>query len=134
MCDDNDYAGFPQGSDGISSLEQWGAVKATGDQRRVADAIYPQQPIIALVYVCAPIAQPIDFVFSGISHVDGTTTAAINAAIDEVFSLRASPVAKFCGHHCCWPLGKSLALGGLLCNLRQPILSCKPVNSPLGVQ
>ncbi len=94
MCDDNDHGGFPQGTDGISSLEEWGAVKATGDQGRVADAIYPQQPIIALVYVCAPVAQAIDFVISGISYADSTTTAAINTAIDEVFFTEGQPGGK----------------------------------------
>ncbi|AKP34894.1 baseplate J/gp47 family protein [Yersinia aleksiciae] len=94
MCDDNDHDGFPQGSDGISSLETWGAVKATGDQGRVADSIYREQPIIALVYVCAPIAQPIDFIISGIPSADSETTAAINAAIDEVFFTEGEPGGK----------------------------------------
>lgn len=88
-----------------------GAVKATGDQGRVADAIYPQQPIIALVYVCAPVAQAIDFVISGISYADSTTTAAINTAIDEVFSPEGNPVEKSCGRRCCWPLAKYLEAG-----------------------
>lgn len=114
MCDDNDYAGFPQGSDGISSLEQWGAVKATGDQGRVADAIYPQQPIIALVYVCAPIAQPIDFVFSGISHVDSTTTAAINAAIDEVFFAEGEPGGKILWSSLLLAIGEVPGTGGFI--------------------
>ncbi|MDN0109047.1 baseplate J/gp47 family protein [Yersinia mollaretii] len=94
MCDDNDHDGFPQGSDGISSLESWGAVKATGDQGRVADRIYLEQPIIALVYVCAPVAQPIDFIISGIPYADNETTAAINAAIDEVFFTEGEPGGK----------------------------------------
>ena len=34
MCDGNDKTnhGFPVGTDGVSQLEEWGAVKATGDQ------------------------------------------------------------------------------------------------------
>ncbi|CFQ94640.1 putative bacteriophage protein [Yersinia frederiksenii] len=114
MCDDNDYAGFPQGSDGISSLEKWGAVKASGDQRRVADAIYPQQPIIALVYVCAPVAQPIDFVISGISHADSATTAAINAAIDEVFFTEGEPGGKILWSSLLLAIGEIAGTGGFI--------------------
>ncbi len=114
MCDDNDYAGFPQGSDGISSLEEWGAVKASGDQRRVADAIYPQQPIIALVYVCAPVAQPIDFVISGISHADSATTAAINTAIDEVFFTEGEPGGKILWSSLLLAIGEVAGTGGFI--------------------
>lgn len=114
MCDDNDYAGFPQGSDGISSLEKWGAVKASGDQRRVADAIYPQQPIIALVYVCAPVAQPIDFVISGISHADSATTAAINTAIDEAFFTEGEPGGKILWSSLLLAIGEVAGTGGFI--------------------
>lgn len=114
MCDDNDYAGFPQGSDGISSLEEWGAVKASGDQRRVADAIYPQQPIIALVYVCAPVVQPIDFVISGISHADSATTAAINTAIDEVFFTEGEPGGKILWSSLLLAIGEVAGTGGFI--------------------
>ncbi|MEI7000453.1 baseplate J/gp47 family protein, partial [Klebsiella pneumoniae] len=39
MCDGSDTTnnGFPVGTDGVSQLEEWGAIKATGDQGRVAD-------------------------------------------------------------------------------------------------
>lgn len=114
MCDDNDYAGFPQGSDGISSLEEWGAIKASGDQRRVADAIYPQQPIIALVYVCAPVAQSIDFIISGISHADSATTAAINAAIDEVFFTEGEPGGKILWSSLLLAIGEIAGTGGFI--------------------
>ncbi|ENA1760175.1 baseplate J/gp47 family protein [Yersinia ruckeri] len=94
MCDGNDNGGFPQGSDGISQREQWGAIKATGDQLRVADAIYPLQPIIALVYACAPTKKPIDFVIAGIAGAGSATVEAINAAIDEVFFEEGEPGGK----------------------------------------
>lgn len=114
MCDDNDHGGFPQGTDGISSLEEWGAVKATGDQGRVADAIYPQQPIIALVYVCAPVAQAIDFVISGISYADSTTTAAINTAIDEVFFTEGQPGGKILWSSLLLAIGEVPGSGGFI--------------------
>ncbi|WP_227720528.1 baseplate J/gp47 family protein [Yersinia proxima] len=94
MCDGNDSGGFPVGTDGVSQLEEWGAVKATGDQGRVADFVYPLQPIIAIIYVCAPVAAPVNFVISGISTANSETTAAINAAIDEVFFTEGEPGGK----------------------------------------
>ncbi|CRE62079.1 TPA: baseplate J/gp47 family protein [Yersinia enterocolitica] len=94
MCDGNDSGGFPVGTDGVSQLEEWGAVKATGDQARVADFVYPLQPIIAIIYVCAPIAAPVNFVISGISTASSETTTAINAAIDEVFFTEGEPGGK----------------------------------------
>ncbi|CNI75211.1 baseplate J family protein [Yersinia pekkanenii] len=94
MCDGNDAGGFPIGTDGISQFEEWGAVKATGDQGRAADFIYPLQPIIAIIYVCAPVAAPINFVISGISTANNEATTAINAAIDEVFFTEGEPGGK----------------------------------------
>jgi uncharacterized phage protein gp47/JayE len=93
MCDGSDTTnnGFPVGTDGISSLETWGAVKATGDQLRVADYIYPMQPVTALVYVCSPIKTLVNFTISGISSASSTTTAAIAAAIDNVFFEYGTP-------------------------------------------
>ncbi|CVA07551.1 baseplate J/gp47 family protein [Serratia marcescens] len=96
MCDGNDETnhGFPVGSDGISQLDDWGAQKATGDQGRVADYIYPRAPVTALVYVCSPVAKTVDFEISGISHVGRDITAAIAAAIDNVFFEGGTPVGN----------------------------------------
>lgn len=93
MTDGTDTSnnGFPVGTDGISELENWSAVKATGDQGRVADYIYPRQPVTALVYVCSPIKKTINFIIDGISTADSTTAAAINAAIDGVFFESGDP-------------------------------------------
>lgn len=91
-----------------------GAIKASGDQRRVADAIYPQQPIIALIYVCAPVAQSIDFIISGISHADSATTAAINAAIDEVFFTEGEPGGKILWSSLLLAIGEIAGTGGFI--------------------
>ncbi len=93
MCDGDDETnhGFPVGTDGISQLDDWGAAKATGDQGRVADHIYPLQPVTALTYVCSPIEKIIDFEISGISHVGSDITTAIDAAIDNVFFEGGNP-------------------------------------------
>jgi uncharacterized phage protein gp47/JayE len=96
MVDGNDTSnhGFPVGTDGISGLEDWSAAKATGDQGRVADYIYPLQPVTSLVYVCSPIKKSINFIINGISSVDSSVTAAIDTAIDDVFFASGDPRGK----------------------------------------
>lgn len=93
MIDGTDESnhGFPVGTDGISELDDWSAVKATGDQGRVADYIFPLQPVTALVYICSPIQKTVNFIIDGISTADSTTTAAIDAAIDSVFFESGNP-------------------------------------------
>lgn len=68
-----------------------GAVKATGDQGRVADYIYPLAPVTSLNYVCSPVERVIDFEISGISDAGSETTAAIADAIDGVLFESANP-------------------------------------------
>jgi len=96
MCDGNDETnhGFPVGTDGISQLDDWGAQKATGDQGRVADYIYPRAPVTALVYVCSPVPRAVDFEIRGISHAGSDITTAIAAAIDNVFFEGGTPVGN----------------------------------------
>ncbi|OOG61456.1 phage baseplate protein [Rhodanobacter sp. B04] len=79
--------GFPQGTDGGSPMDSRfiAPAIATGDQLTVANAIYPQQPVTAMVYVCAPVANPINFEISGLSSSSTATRNAIAAAISEVF-------------------------------------------------
>lgn len=94
MCDGEDKTnhGFPVGTDGISSLDGWGAVKATGDQGRVADYIYLLSPVTSLNYVCSPVPGVIDFEISGISSASSATTTAIAEAIDSVFFENGNPL------------------------------------------
>lgn len=92
--DDTSNHGFPVGTDGISELENWSASKATGDQGRVADYIYPLQPVTSLVYVCSPIKKTINFIISGLSSADSAVTAAIAKAIDGVFFESGDPRGK----------------------------------------
>lgn len=85
------HGGFPQGSNGVSQNDHGPnagaprATVATGDQLTIADAICVEQPVTALVYVLAPIAQPINFTISGISGASAATKAAVAAAITAVF-------------------------------------------------
>lgn len=97
MCDGDDQTnhGFPVGTDGLSQYEDWGYyAKATGDQLRVADAIFPKQTITALVYLASPIAKVIDFKISGIIEQEQDLTSAISAAINEVFFTRGDPTGE----------------------------------------
>jgi len=97
MCDGDDQTnhGFPAGTDGLSHYEDWGSyAKATGDQLRVADAIYPNQTITALVYVASPIPKVIDFAITGIIEQEQDLTAAISTAINLVFFTRGDPAGE----------------------------------------
>lgn len=91
--------GFPVGTDGVSQYDQGpgGAprgVVATGDQLNVANVIINEQPVTALVYVCAPAPNNIAFTIAGL----GTTPSlsiqqSIAAAIDAVFLEQGTPQA-----------------------------------------
>ncbi|ROR49955.1 UNVERIFIED_ORG: putative phage protein gp47/JayE [Providencia alcalifaciens] len=90
MCDANTNQGFPVGKDGPATKEVY-QVHATGDQLRVADHLYDLQSVIALVWVCSPIAKKIDFVFSGLSNIDQETRRKLEGAIDGFFYDNSNP-------------------------------------------
>lgn len=79
------HAGFPQGTFGVATAETRDA-DATGDQLTVANAIFPVQPVTALVYVAAPSPGPIDFTVADLG-VNNTAAnqAAISAALADMF-------------------------------------------------
>lgn len=83
--------GFPAGSDGVATLENRSAVKAIGDQLTVANAIFPKQPVTALVYSVAPIASPVNFTITGLSAASSATRAAILVAIADVMFRKGVP-------------------------------------------
>lgn len=85
------HAGFPQGTNGVSTSETRTATRATGDQLTVANALYLLQPVTALVYACAPIANPVNFTISGLSTASSATQAAVIAAIADVFLRKGAP-------------------------------------------
>lgn len=92
MLDDAESAhnGFPQGTNGVAAKETRG-VSATGDQLTVANAIFPLQPVTALVSVVAPVANPINFTIAGISSASATTKSAIASAISGVLEQYGDP-------------------------------------------
>lgn len=88
--------GFPVGTDGISPDDQGpngprGTI-ATGDQLTVANAIISEQPVTALVYVCAPTANTVDFTISSISTAPTSVRTAIQNAITQIFLEQGSPI------------------------------------------
>lgn len=91
MCDGNLNDGFPVGTDGISQLEEWGAVKASGDQLSVADHIYPFQTDVAIIFVCSPIRKTINFEIAGIKDADSNTVSNIKAALTSLFFDESNP-------------------------------------------
>lgn len=85
------HQGFPQGTNGMAAAETRSGTKAVGDQKVVADALFPLQPVTAQVYACAPIANPIAFTFTGLGSSTTATRTAINSAIDDVFFRTGAP-------------------------------------------
>lgn len=81
--------GFPQGTDGGATLETR-VPAATGDQLTVADALYTERPVTALVYVAAPVAYPVDVEIDGLGAISSETQDAIAAALQGMFSLSAA--------------------------------------------
>jgi uncharacterized phage protein gp47/JayE len=92
------HNGFPQGTDGVSQNDKGpggiprGAV-ATGDQLVVADSIVTKQPVTALVYSCAPIANNLTITLSGLTSATTATRAAISSAIADVLFRNGDPRA-----------------------------------------
>jgi len=96
MCDGNDRTnhGFPVGTDGVATKEKYPYGKATGDQLRVADYIFPLRPATTVVWSCSPLQHVIDFDIGGIPDAGADVVGAIESAIDEVFFDNGEPGGK----------------------------------------
>ncbi len=84
------YGGFPQGANGVAASEPRAAA-ATGDQLIVANALFAQRPVTALVYVCAPIAYPVNFTLTNVLPATAAMQAQIQAALTDMFLRLGSP-------------------------------------------
>lgn len=87
MMDDAESAhgGFPQGANGGAANETR-IVAATGDQLTVADAIFDEQPVTALVYATAPTNSPVNFTITNLgSNNTSTMQSEIEAALSDMF-------------------------------------------------
>ncbi|HEX3809614.1 MAG TPA: baseplate J/gp47 family protein [Rhizomicrobium sp.] len=82
--------GFPQGTDGVATGETRDT-PATGDQLIVANYIYSRRPVTALVYVVAPVPNPVDFTITGLSAASADLKAAIELEIASVFLRKGAP-------------------------------------------
>lgn len=85
------HAGFPQGTNGVATLETRGTA-ATGDQLVVANALYPLRPVTAMVFVAAPSPSSVNFTIHSASTVSSPVRTAVAAAIDAAFISYASPL------------------------------------------
>lgn len=65
------FDGIPQGTDASTLAD------GTGDQQLVLDYIRSRRPVTADVFVCAPIADPVDVTISGLSTDTPTVRSAI---------------------------------------------------------
>lgn len=89
------YNGFPQGANGVAAAETRDLETfATGDQLAVANAIFPLQPVTALVYVCAPIPLPINFNFVTLSPNSAAMRALIASALAALFLRIGTPLTQ----------------------------------------
>ena len=84
------YNGFPQGTNGVAAAETR-ATPATGDQLAVANAIYPLQPVTALVYAVAPTPNAVNFTLTGLTGASALLQSQIAASIAGVFQLLGAP-------------------------------------------
>lgn len=82
--------GFPVGTNGVAAADDRDA-PATGDQLTVANAIFDLQPVTALIYVVAPVANPVAFTIAGLSTAPVGVQNAVTAAIAGVFASEGEP-------------------------------------------
>lgn len=83
--------GYPQGTDGSASDETRYTV-ATGDQLTVANAIWTEQPVTALVAVCAPKPFPIDITVKNLSPNTTDQIAAMKTALSDLYFREGTPL------------------------------------------
>lgn len=91
-------AGFAQGANGVAAAETRGT-QATGDLLAVANWIYPLRPATALVYVCAPMQQVVNFTITGAANFSLATKALIASAIAGIFAMYGSPLGTTPGQN-----------------------------------
>jgi uncharacterized phage protein gp47/JayE len=79
------HDGFPQGTNGVATNETRDAA-ATGDQLTVANALYVEEPVTALVYANAPAGSATAFTVADLGANNTTAMqAAITAALKDMF-------------------------------------------------
>jgi uncharacterized phage protein gp47/JayE len=84
------FGGFPQGTNGVAALETRDTV-ATGDQLSVANAIYPLRPVTSLIYLCAPVPEPVTYAIADLYPNTATIQAGITTALQAMHLRKAIP-------------------------------------------
>ena len=87
MMDEAEAAhnGFPQGTNGVATLETRVTPTATGDQLAVANYIYPLRTATTIVYANAPTPQAVNFVIDAWSSFSSAQQTAVEAALATLF-------------------------------------------------
>jgi uncharacterized phage protein gp47/JayE len=92
------HAGFPQGSNGVSSLEPRNTGTsgtyplATGDQLALANAIEPLRPVTALLLTASPTGNPVSFSITGeVGPIPTAIQGLITTALQQMFLRVATP-------------------------------------------
>jgi len=84
------YGGFPQGGNGGAAAEAR-ITAAVGDQLTVANAIFVEQPVTALVTLAAPINEPVNFTIIGLgANNTPVMQVAITTALADMFLQQAN--------------------------------------------
>lgn len=93
MLDDaqQENGGYPQGTNGSAS-DEGRYTTATGDQLTVANAIWIEQPVTALVAVCAPKPFPIDVTVANLTPNTTAQIAAMKTALSDLYFREGTPL------------------------------------------
>lgn len=91
FADTNGNNGFPTGTSGTATGETR-AANATGDLLTVANAVYANKPVGEIMWIAAPIAQPIDITISGLSTLTADIQTQIQTALTTYIRSIATPL------------------------------------------
>lgn len=93
MFDDNTLTnGFPTGADGVATREDGWNTKATGDLLEVANHLYDERPITAMVFVIAPKPLHIPVNITGLSPNTAAVRERIVASLRQLSRDMGSPL------------------------------------------
>lgn len=121
------HGGFPQGTNGVAGLELRD-IAATGDQRTIADAIYPLRPATAMVYVAAPKTQTVNVTLANLAPDTPTLRTAIGAAVADLFLRVGTPLGGTV-----YPSDLNAAIEGTAGISRYTLVTpVAPVTTPIG--
>lgn len=120
--------GYPQGTNGVGASETR-AQPASGDQLTVANYLFSKRPATALVYSCAPIAQPVAFTITDLTP----NTLTVQSAIKDALASLLAAVSAADGTSVLSPSAVYAAVSALPSVQRFTVSSpTAPVSAPVG--